>query len=62
MRTPLTLDIKLHTAHYMCGLMQGFETRYLPQLISLPSVVIRRLCAEQGPDTTQLTLTSLRQP
>lgn len=35
---------------------------YLPQLHSLPSVVMRRLCAAQGPDTTQLTLTSFRQP
>lgn len=35
---------------------------YLPQLHSLPSVVMKRLWAAQGPDTTQLTWTSFRQP
>lgn len=33
-----------------------------PQLHSLPSVVMRRLWAAQGPDTTQLTSTSFRLP
>lgn len=42
--------------------MSYYSIAFLPQLQSLPSVVIRRLWAAQGPDTTLLTCTSLRLP